>query len=69
MDLFQIIYYSTNIFSDAGIKNGDVATAVVGLILVLGTLAIVGTSVLACNFSLSLSYTHPHTDYTDRTCW
>ena len=58
MDLFQIIYYSTTIFSNAGIKNGDVATAVVGLILVLGTLAIVSARIFVCDLSLSLTHTH-----------
>lgn len=34
----SILLYSTDIFSDAGITNGDIATTVVGVVLVIGTI-------------------------------
>lgn len=40
------MYYSSEIFSDAGIHDGDVATAVMGVVLVIGTIATVCMQIL-----------------------
>ncbi|XP_003383220.1 PREDICTED: solute carrier family 2, facilitated glucose transporter member 1-like [Amphimedon queenslandica] len=35
----SLLYYSSQIFKDAGVSDGDVATSVMGVVLVLGTIA------------------------------
>jgi len=46
----QVLYYSTQIFAAAGVSNGDIATVVVGLVLVVFTLILVSTVTLSFCF-------------------
>lgn len=39
--LFQILLYSTDVFHYSGVSNGDIATAIIGLTLLLGTIVTV----------------------------
>ena len=45
----QVLYYSTEIFAAAGIKHGDIATVVAGVILVI--FSVLAVSVTLCKMA------------------